>query len=488
MKQRKPPAIFEESEHGSSPAFLKGRRRSAATHLFKTTFVLGEILITNLSLIAAFYLIYNPSIATFSQSFSDYLNTSPWLTLALVLYMDLLGMTHFFRRTAIDILLHSFELVFLVMTTSATIAFFFQWFMFPRYVMALGSVLMLVLTILWTYGALRISKLIYAKGRLLVVATSRKDADRLYAKIRVDLEVLNLDYLGWTLDQNLPGVYAGIDRCTEVMVSPLVPEEHKVPIFQYCASHNRTLYVVPQYSELVLARFRIVRFSDMPTFMVDSRGLSLQQRAIKRTFDLVFAVVFGILSLPVQALTALAVRLDSQGPVLYSQDRLTIHGRVYRVYKFRTMVHDAEQIFGAYQATPDDPRITRVGRFLRATHLDELPQFWNILVGEMSVVGPRSDRPTTVGGFESRIPGYTHRLKVKSGLTGMAQIYGKYDSDPEDKLRFDMMYIKNYSVLLDLQIVLRTIRELFPASDGKVGPWEPTEVNPEFSPTPKPES
>lgn len=462
----------------TTPRTFRRSRRSVALRLFKSAYVVFELLIINLSLVAAFYMVYSPTIATFSQSFSDYLSTAPWFTLAALLYIDLLGMSRFFRRTATDIVMRSFELVFLVMTTAATIAFFFQWFMFPRYVMVVGSLLMLTATILWSYAALRISKAIDVKGRLLVVATSREDADRLYAKVRIDLRVLHMDYLGWTLDQDLPAVFSRIDLSTEVMVSPLVPEERKIPIYLYCANHDRTLYVVPRYSDLVLTRFRVVQFHDMPTFMVDSLGLSFQQRLLKRTFDLLFAVVFGVVSIPIQGLVALAVALDSRGPVLYSQERLTIRGRVYRVFKFRTMVDDAERIYGAFQSSPDDPRVTRIGRFLRRTHLDELPQVWNILLGEMSVVGPRSDRPTTVGPFEETIPGYEQRLKVKSGLTGMAQIYGRYDSDPEDKLRFDMMYIKNYSLLLDLQIVLRTVRAVFPSS-GEPLRGEPIEDNPE---------
>ena len=130
------------------------------------------------------------------------------------------------------------------------------------------------------------------------------------------------------------------------------------------------------------------------------------------------------------------------------------------------MVQDAEENFGEYQSGPDDPRVTKVGRLLRNTHMDELPQFLNILFGDMSVVGPRSDRPSTIEAFESDIPGYNQRLKVKSGLTGLAQVYGKYNTDPEDKLRFDMMYIKNYSFVLDVRIILKTIQSVLPFGDN----------------------
>jgi lipopolysaccharide/colanic/teichoic acid biosynthesis glycosyltransferase len=129
------------------------------------------------------------------------------------------------------------------------------------------------------------------------------------------------------------------------------------------------------------------------------------------------------------------------------------------------MIDLAEEKFGAYQSSLDDPRVTKIGKKLRNMHLDELPQFLNILKGDLSVVGPRSDRPTTLGEFEDNIPGYHQRLKVKAGLTGLAQISGKYNSDAEDKLRFDMMYIKNYSFLSDIKIILQTMKTMLPSKN-----------------------
>jgi exopolysaccharide biosynthesis polyprenyl glycosylphosphotransferase len=230
----------------------------------------------------------------------------------------------------------------------------------------------------------------------------------------------------------------------------------------FCAEKKKTVYIVPQFYELAYARFRIVQFYDTPTFMIDSMGLTFQQRLFKRIFDVAFSILAIIITLPVQLLIILAIKLDSPGPAIYSQERNTIGSRIYNVYKFRTMVKDAEERFGAYQANEADPRLTRVGKILRSMHLDELPQFVNVLIGDMSVVGPRSDRPITINEFEQRIPGYNQRLKVKSGITGLAQVMGKYNTDPEDKLRFDMIYIKNYSMLLDFKIILMSLGAFIP--------------------------
>ncbi|MBN1892059.1 MAG: sugar transferase [Clostridiales bacterium] len=446
--------------------YIMSSRRSLLAHLFKLLYILVEVLIVNLSLVAAFYIVYDRTMPLFQQSFSDYMSTMPLMTIAAVIYIDFFGMTHFFRKNRTDMIVVSFRFVFLVVITAAAIAFAFQWFTFPRWVMAVGSAIMLVVTIFWTVACLEISKRIYSKGRMLIVAKSKADADKIYIKIRHELKTLHINYLGFVKEADKAKVYRAIDKSTEVMISPSVKEETKSELFLYCANMDKTVYVIPQFADLIYTKFRVVQFHDMPTFMIDSLGLTFQQRLFKRFFDIVFSFIIIILTWPIQLLIALAVRLDSPGPILYSQERITESGRIYIVYKFRTMVQDAEENFGEYQSGPDDPRVTKVGRLLRNTHMDELPQFLNILFGDMSVVGPRSDRPSTIEAFESDIPGYNQRLKVKSGLTGLAQVYGKYNTDPEDKLRFDMMYIKNYSFVLDVRIILKTIQSVLPFGDN----------------------
>lgn len=442
------------------------RRHSIYAHIFKIVYIIGELLIVNITLIASFYILFERELETFAQSFSDYLSSAPLMMLAAIIYIDLLGMTHFFRKTRTDIISAAFRFVFLVILTSATIAYFLQFFAFPRRVMLLGSVLMLLATIAWSSICLGFSKRIYNKGRIMIVAANIDDADHLYVKVHNELNNLHIDYMGYYLvknhDDDDDDVYHMIDYCTEVMVSSAVNENVKSHIFLYCANLDKTVYIVPQFTDLIYTRFRVVQFYDMPTFMIDSLGLTFQQRVLKRSFDILFSILALFVTFPLQLFIMIAIRFDSPGPAIYSQDRITLSGRVYRVFKFRTMVQGAEDKFGAYQSSIDDPRVTRIGRILRSMHLDELPQFANILLGEMSVVGPRSDRPITIDSFEANVIGYSQRLKVKAGLTGLAQIYGKYNSDPEDKLRYDMMYIKNYSFLLDMRIIILSVRAVFP--------------------------
>jgi len=168
-----------------------------------------------------------------------------------------------------------------------------------------------------------------------------------------------------------------------------------------------------------------------------------------------------VVALPVMLVIAAAIKLDDHGPVFYKQERVTLDGKLFKILKFRSMIVNAEKDGKSIPATDNDPRITRVGKFIRATRLDELPQILNILKGDMSIVGPRPERLEHVEKYSKDIPEFNYRLKVKGGLTGYAQIYGKYNTSAYDKLRLDLMYIENYSILLDIKLILMTVRILF---------------------------
>ncbi len=200
-----------------------------------------------------------------------------------------------------------------------------------------------------------------------------------------------------------------------------------------------------------------------PSWLIFSDGFraSRATRFVKRMLDLSLSIVGFVLSAPLMALTALAVRLDSPGPVLYSQDRVGENGRIFNVYKFRSMRTDAELDGTPIWATDQDERVTRVGWFIRKTRLDELPQFWNVMRGDMSFVGPRPERPFFVDQLAEAIPFYLQRHAVKPGLTGWAQVKYQYGSSVEDameKLRYDLYYIKHLSIIFDLTIVLDTVK------------------------------
>ena len=174
---------------------------------------------------------------------------------------------------------------------------------------------------------------------------------------------------------------------------------------------------------------------------------------MKRLFDIFLSFIGLVLSSPFWLVVSLAVKLEDSGPIFYSQERVGERGRNFRALKFRSMIPDAEKHSGAVWASENDARITKVGKILRTTAMDELPQLWNIFIGDMSFVGPRPERPELVEEFAQRIHNYNHRLLVKPGLTGTAQVYGQYDTPPRHKFRYDLLYIKKQNFWLDLKLI-----------------------------------
>ncbi len=229
-------------------------------------------------------------------------------------------------------------------------------------------------------------------------------------------------------------------------------------IIKFCFENGIRTYIVPKISDIIVRGAIPVNAFDTPMLLLKSKGLNLGQRFLKRAMDIAISLVGLILASPIMLLVALAIKLEDNGPAFYKQKRATIGGDVFEILKFRSMIVDAEKEGLSIPATGDDPRITKVGKIIRATRIDELPQIINILKGDMSIVGPRPERVEHVEKYGAEIPEFAYRLKVKGGLTGYAQIYGKYNTSPYDKLRLDLMYIEDYSIFLDIKLIIMTIR------------------------------
>ena len=197
---------------------------------------------------------------------------------------------------------------------------------------------------------------------------------------------------------------------------------------------------------------------DTPFLLSKGYTLSFDQRLFKRILDLVIAIPMFVIALPFMLITAMAIKLYDGGPVFYKQVRCTKYERKFNIYKFRSMVVDAESDGVAKLAKENDDRITPVGRFIRATRIDELPQLFNIIKGDMSFVGPRPERPEIMKQYCEEMPEFLFRTRVKAGLTGYAQVYGKYNTTPYDKLKLDLFYIENYSLWTDIKLILMTVK------------------------------
>lgn len=252
---------------------------------------------------------------------------------------------------------------------------------------------------------------------------------------------------------------AEVQNCDAMMLYG-IEEQKRNMLLKYCYERSIRIYVAPEITDILLRGADKVHSFDTPFLLLRNYGLSFEQRIIKRLMDVVIAGFLLLITLPFMLLTALAVRLEDGGPALFKQERVTINGKKFEIYKFRSMIVDAERD-GAQFSSKHDSRITKVGKFIRATRLDELPQLLNILKGDMSIVGPRPERQQYIDEFCQETPEFIYRLKVKAGLTGYAQIYGKYNTTPLDKLKLDLMYIETYSVLMDIRLMFLTLKIMF---------------------------
>lgn len=237
-----------------------------------------------------------------------------------------------------------------------------------------------------------------------------------------------------------------------------VPAQIRNDILKFCYQHHIRTYVTPKLTDIIVRGATSINLFDTPLLLVKGNGLTPSERICKRIMDLLICLPVAAVASPFMLLAALAIKLEDGGPVFYKQERITLDGKPFRIVKFRSMIVDAEKNGVPQLAQDRDPRITKVGRFIRATRIDELPQLLNIIKGDMSIVGPRPERQSYIDQFTKETPEFTYRTKVKGGLTGYAQIYGKYNTSPYDKLRMDLMYIENYSLILDIKLILMTLR------------------------------
>ena len=232
-------------------------------------------------------------------------------------------------------------------------------------------------------------------------------------------------------------------------------------LVKLCYESDIRVYFVPKLSDIIMKSAEVLNQIDAPLFLNKNNGIGPIKRLVKRIFDILLSGIALVIFSPIFLVIAFLIHNEDSGPVFYRQERVTIGGRRFNIIKFRSMIVDAEKDGKPRPASEDDERITKIGRFIRKVRIDELPQLINIIKGDMSIVGPRPERCEHVEKYTKEIPEFSYRLKMKGGLTGYAQVYGKYNTSPLDKLKLDLCYITNYSLLLDLQIIFETIKILF---------------------------
>ncbi len=315
----------------------------------------------------------------------------------------------------------------------------------------IGAIITLICVIFYTW----LYHQIYVPKNMAMIL-GRDDAVTLKFKMETRPDKYRIKKL-IPIDDGIESICQQIVNYDAVIIND-VPAEIRNDILKFCYRHQIRTYVTPKISDIIVRGATSITLFDTPLLLVKGSGLTPSQQICKRIMDLVICLPVAIVALPFLLLTPLAIKLEDGGPVFYKQKRASLGGKEFEILKFRSMIVDADRIGNRSGATNNDPRITKVGRFIRATRIDELPQLLNIIKGDMSIVGPRPERVENMAEYGAEIPEFDFRTKVKGGLTGFAQIYGKYNTSPYDKLRLDMMYIENYSFILDIKLILMTLR------------------------------
>ena len=292
-----------------------------------------------------------------------------------------------------------------------------------------------------------------------VISSSRQSLGNIIPKINKFKKQYEVDEI---IRFDAPDVLDVIARNDTVFLYD-VPVRERIVLTEYCYQKQKNIYYNFEMSDVVSQGAKYMTLDDKSLVMHVAKDLTMEQRIVKRLMDLGVSLIALILTSPIMLGCALAIKLEDGGKVFYKQKRLTKYGRVFEVYKFRTM---KEENSIHKSVTADDDRITKVGTLLRKYRIDELPQMLNILKGDMTVVGPRPEMLENVEKYTGELPEFSYRLRMKAGLTGLAQISGKYNTSPKDKLVMDLMYIENYSIWQDLKLIFQTITVFFKASES----------------------
>lgn len=369
------------------------------------------------------------------------------------------GIYVLYNKTLLDVWIVTVVDQVLITVLIMALTFAGRWFAFPRSVLLINLAVSIVALLawrsleFWAYSRFRGAKRVmvlglpgHLSGPVLNYMSNKSRRHRLTHVVE-----------GHYLEQ----ISAHLDEFDTAHVADDIPAKERNAIYDLLLSEDKEIFLTTSFEHLLLVNPTIMSIEDESIIAASPFKIPAEFDVIKRFFDALVALIGLIIASPVMLVTAILVKATSPGPVFYRQTRITKGGKEFKILKFRSMGATAEKESGPMLATTNDPRVTTVGRYIRSLRIDELPQLINVLVGDMSMVGPRPERPFFVDQFQSQNAHYKLRHNVRAGLTGYAQVYGKYASDFASKLNFDLIYIKQYSLVLDVKIMIQTIKILF---------------------------
>lgn len=423
-----------------------------------------DIAVYLLAFLLSFYMRYGLVLP--EPNLKEFIFMLPWFLIVFVTLLMVYDLNSIYRKFD-EILVSLVCIVFLAGIINACLSFFLRQFAVPRSIFLISAVMQLLLLGLWRY-------LVWKKGLLIrhpkqaVIIGYPGEIKKLQSAINISLNrglvitkeirLNNKDNFAGSWDAFIVSSHAR--EIEVILICSSVGQNERNMILSYAINESKIVMVVPGVYDILLQKAKMVNAGDVPLIQLQGILSVYDTDVVKRIMDIILSLAALIILSPLALLIALIIKGDSPGPVFYTQKRMGVRGKVFRVYKFRTMIENAEKFSGPVLAEEKDPRITRFGNILRKTRLDEIPQFVNVLKGDMSLVGPRPERPYFIEEFSEQLPEFDYRHQIMCGLTGLAQVEGGYSIDPLNKLRYDLYYAQNRSLIFDLAILLRTARVL----------------------------
>lgn len=432
-------------------------KSSSFTNLHKIILIFLDVLVYNGAMYLSFALRYQFNIPMFN--YSAYLSSRPYIFVGFVILNILFGMYVFYNKQRSDF----FYLTLIVQIFSTmlimSLTFFGRWFTFPRSVILISLLVSTIVLYIWR--AIVYHFYIHYNGnkRVMVVGSYQRCRDAI-----ANIENSKNERYCVTIaavDHFYQNILNHQDQVDIIYLADTIDHEEKIRIYEFCVRENKKMFLNTGFENLVLVNPNIMSIDDESIIEASKFEIVDENRFFKRMMDIIGSLMILIPASPIMVVTALLIKIDSKGPVFYRQTRITKGQREFDMLKFRSMSATAEKESGPVLAQANDSRVTRVGKYIRSLRIDELPQLLNVLKGDMSLVGPRPERPFFVDQFKKENPYYYLRHNVQAGITGYAQVYGKYASDYNAKLNFDLLYIKTYSLVFDVKILLQTIKILF---------------------------
>jgi exopolysaccharide biosynthesis polyprenyl glycosylphosphotransferase len=439
-------------------------RRWSQYFLHTSCVAILDLVLINMGLLIAFYL-RRSYLADRGENLNAYIYSIPWISLSgiWIFYISDLY-TNWLRRAKSHIICSLFFAILALQTVTMAVTFWDRRFAFPRSILLSSFFIQFLLISIWRLWVQETHRQISGRRPVLIVGGDKSSALSITETfLRSGSNWYRV--MGYLPPERIDRLEACLAVVDAVVLSPTL--EDKSQIMARCAKLGKDVLIVPDLFELSLLGAQPQEIDDALLVSTQSPHLDPFQIAVKRLIDIVGAAVIAMVSSPVLLSIYLLVPLTSRGSAFFKQERVGRHHKSYVLYKFRTMVIDAESTTGPVLATRSDHRVTRLGKFLRSTRFDELPQLWNVITGDMSLVGPRPEREFFVRQFCLEVPNYDSRFMVKPGITGLAQVLGRYSTSAEKKLRFDLMYALNYSLMLDLRILIQTVRVVLLGHSGE---------------------